>query len=66
VSDKYWRSNKCEAMQVMLPTDSDFADYQPGDTEPCLCGDLQCYATVRRGTPPAADTKLAAPPVRPA
>lgn len=54
---KYWRSSKCEATQVMLPTDSDFSDYAPGDSEPCLCGDLQCSATVVEGEPPPAEPK---------
>jgi hypothetical protein len=40
---RYWRSNLCEKTETIDPADD---DCQAGDSEPCLCGDLRCTATV--------------------
>jgi hypothetical protein len=42
---KYWRSNLCEASEACEPQDV----YEVGDSEPCLCGDPRCAATVEQG-----------------
>jgi hypothetical protein len=42
----YWRSNLCEKTEPIDPRDPTYEDYAVGDSEPCLCGDLRCAATV--------------------
>lgn len=49
-----WLSSVCGKAE---PTVGD--DYEWGDSEPCLCGDLRCTATVCR--PPSHDDRSEKP-----
>lgn len=43
---RFWRSSVCGKVECIDPDASDADDYSVGDSEPCICGDLKCSATV--------------------
>jgi hypothetical protein len=46
MKQRYWRSSLCEKVELIDIAGPGSEDYEVGDTEPCLCGDLRCAATV--------------------